>query len=405
MLRKFNYGYIVALVCFLIAFFYVGYANNSGSLYVVPVTEYYGFSRAEFSLIFSITSIVCIFSNLAFSFLYSRLGIRRIVFFAAILSSSAYYIYYKSTSLLQFYLGAFLFGIGYSYTNMLTFSFLINSWFPKKRGTILGLISAGSGFGGSVMSPLIGYVISVYGFKKSYLLTSIILFTLIIPIALFIKENTDYDHSEREEERDCDLNKKNVRDLLKEKSIILGLTAIFLMSFLMAPWLNVAASHLIDRGFDTIFASQILGGILFMLGLSKIFVGLVYDRIGINASINICLTSFIFSSVILLFVKSKLFAWLFALFFGISLSALSVLVPLFTSAFAGQEYLRDIIGIACALVGAGMSIGTPLVNLAYDLTGSNNLILIIFTILGIINILLSHLALKKPAGKKETLVS
>lgn len=107
MLRKFNYGYIVALVCFLIAFFYVGYANNSGSLYVVPVTEYYGFSRAEFSLIFSITSIVCIFSNLAFSFLYSRLGIRRIVFFAAILSSSAYYIYYKSTSLLQFYLGAF----------------------------------------------------------------------------------------------------------------------------------------------------------------------------------------------------------------------------------------------------------------------------------------------------------
>lgn len=403
MRKKFNYGYIVAVVCFFIAFFYVGYANNSGSLYVVPVTNYYGFSRTEFSLIFSIMSIVGIFANLAFSSLYRRLGIRKLVIMAAMLSTSAFFIYYRSTNLIQFYIGAFLFGIGFSYTNMLTFSLLINSWFVEKRGTILGFISAGSGFGGSVMSPMIGYIISAYGFKKSYLITSIILLILIIPIALFIKENTDLEYTVREQERDCYLNKKTVRQLLKEKRIILGLIVIFLMGFLMAPWLNVVASHLMDRGFDAMFASQILGGILFIMGLSKIFVGAVHDRIGINSSINICLISFIFSSIILLFVKSKLFAWIFAFFFGISLSALSVLLPLFTSAIAGEEYLSDIIGIASALIGAGMSMGTPLINFIYDLTGSNNLILIIFTILGIINKQLTYLALKKPANINEVL--
>ena len=171
----------------------------------------------------------------------------------------------------------------------------------------------------------------------------------------------------------------------------------------MAPWLNIVASHLMDRGFDAMFASQILGGILFILGLSKIFVGTVHDRIGINSSINICLISFVFSSIILLFVKTKFFAWLFALFFGISLSALSVLIPLFTSAVAGEEYLSDIIGIASALIGAGMSIGTPLINFTHDLTGSNNLILIVFTILGILNMRLTFLALKKPANNEDVM--
>ena len=403
MQRKFNYGYIVAVVCFIIAFFYVGYANNSGSLYVVPVTDYYGFSRAKFSLIFSIMSIIGIFAHLGFSSLYRRVGIRKIVIMAAMLSTSAFFIYYKSTNLIQFYIGAFLFGIGFSYTNMITFSLLINSWFVEKRGTILGFISAGSGFGGAVMSPVIGYIISAYGFKKSYLITSIILLFLIIPIALFIKENTDFEYAARAQDKDCDINKKTIRQLLKEKRVILGLTVIFLMSFLMAPWLNIVASHLMDRGFDAMFASQILGGILFILGLSKIFVGTVHDRIGINSSINICLISFVFSSIILLFVKTKFFAWLFALFFGISLSALSVLIPLFTSAVAGEEYLSDIIGIASALIGAGMSIGTPLINFTHDLTGSNNLILIVFTILGILNMRLTFLALKKPANNEDVM--
>lgn len=398
MRRKFNYGYIVAVVCFIIAFFYVGYANNSGSLYVVPVTSHYGFSRAQFSLIFSIMSIVGIFANLAFSSLYRRMGIRKLVIMAAILSTSAFFIYYKSTKLIHFYIGAFLFGIGFSYTNMLTFSLIINSWFVEKRGTILGFISAGSGFGGSVMSPVIGYIISVYGFKKSYLITSIILLIIIIPIALFCKENTDFEYAVAEHDKGDDLYRKKTIELLKEHRVILGLTVIFLMGLLMAPWLNVVASHLMDRGFDSMFASQILGGVLFIMGLSKIFVGVIHDRIGIKSSINICLISFVFSSIILLFVKSKILAWMFALFFGISLSALSVLLPLFTSAIAGEKYLSNLIGISSALIGAGMSIGTPLINFTYDLTGSNNLILVIFTILGIFNMLLTFLALKKTAN-------
>lgn len=157
--KKLHYGYLVALICFVIAFFYVGHANNTGSLYVVPVTSFYGFSRAEFSIIFSIISIITIIANLAFVKVYRHIGIKKTVVLGAFCCASAFFVYYKSTKLLHFYLGAFLFGIGHTYTNMIVFSLLINSWFTENRGTILGLISAGSGFGGSVMSPVSEFII------------------------------------------------------------------------------------------------------------------------------------------------------------------------------------------------------------------------------------------------------
>ena len=397
--KKFYHGYVVAVMCFIIAFFYVGFANNTGSLYVVPVTKRYGFTRAEFSLIFSIVSVVGIFANLFFVKIYKRLGIKKIVVLGALTCASAFFIYYKSTKLIHFYIGALSFGIGHAYTNMIVFSLLINSWFTENRGTILGFISAGSGFGGSVMSPAVGYIISVYGFKQSYLLASIILFVLIIPIALLVKENP-VELVEINNEETVIFKRKTTRQLLKEQKVILGLTVIFLMAFLIAPWLNVLPSHLMDRGFDEIFASKILGGVMLIMALSKILVGAVHDRIGIKAAIFICLISFVISAVLLLIVNSEFIAWIFAALFGTSLSALSVLLPLFTAAIAGDEYLSDIIGIASAIVGAGIALGTPAINFSYDLTGSNNMILIVFTILGIFNMLLTLLALGK--AKSET---
>jgi fucose permease len=117
--KKLHYGYLVALICFVIAFFYVGHANNTGSLYVVPVTSFYGFSRAEFSIIFSIISIITIIANLAFVKVYRHIGIKKTVVLGAFCCASAFFVYYKSTKLLHFYLGAFLFGIGHTYTNMI----------------------------------------------------------------------------------------------------------------------------------------------------------------------------------------------------------------------------------------------------------------------------------------------
>ena len=47
---------------------------------------------------------------------------------------------------------------------------VISKWFKKRRGTAIGIMSAGVGAGGLVMSPLLGgYVIPIFGWRMGFL--------------------------------------------------------------------------------------------------------------------------------------------------------------------------------------------------------------------------------------------
>jgi uncharacterized membrane protein len=56
------------------------------------------------------------------------------------------------------------------------------------------------------------------------------------------------------------------------------------------------------------------------------------------------------------------------------------------------------------LVGAGIALGTPVINFTYDLTGSNNMILIIFTILGVLNMVLTYITLRKQGREHADMI-
>lgn len=394
--KKINYGYVIVFSCFMLAFIYLGLGNITKNLYVVPVTEYFGFSRSKFSFIFSIIAAIGILANITYNKVYERLGIRFIVGSGTLFIAIGYFIYYKATTLTAFYIGAALFGVGLVYSSTLTFSILINNWFTEKKGLILGLIFAGSGLGGSVFSPLVANIITNYGFGRSYLAGSIIFFILSVPITLMIKE-PDKPVAETVIKKGDNImtTKKTVGDLLKEPHIMSALFCLFLFGFLIAPLLNITPAHMTDRNFDYIFASKISGAIMLVLAFAKVLLGMINDHFGIKVSISIGLITFILSALFLLFMNNKILAWLYSLTYGIALATLSVLIPLFVLAITGEEDFGTLIGIGVSLMSAGVAAGTPAISLSYDLTGSYDLVLRIFALLGIAAYILTMVTIKK----------
>jgi len=380
----------------MLAFIYLGLGNITKNLYVVPVTEYFGFSRSKFSFIFSIIAAIGILANITYNKVYERLGIRFIVGSGTLFIAIGYFIYYKATTLTAFYIGAALFGVGLVYSSTLTFSILINNWFTEKKGLILGLIFAGSGLGGSVFSPLVANIITNYGFGRSYLAGSNIFFILSVPITLMIKE-PDKPVAETVIKKGDNImtTKKTVGDLLKEPHIMSALFCLFLFGFLIAPLLNITPAHMTDRNFDYIFASKISGAIMLVLAFAKVLLGMINDHFGIKVSISIGLITFILSALFLLFMNNKILAWLYSLTYGIALATLSVLIPLFVLAITGEEDFGTLIGIGVSLMSAGVAAGTPAISLSYDLTGSYDLVLRIFALLGIAAYILTMVTIKK----------
>ncbi|MDY0140178.1 MAG: hypothetical protein RBR50_10795, partial [Candidatus Izemoplasmatales bacterium] len=94
MTKKINYGYVIVFSCFMLAFIYLGLGNITKNLYVVPVTEYFGFSRSKFSFIFSIIAAIGILANITYNKVYERLGIRFIVGSGTLFIAIGYFIYY-----------------------------------------------------------------------------------------------------------------------------------------------------------------------------------------------------------------------------------------------------------------------------------------------------------------------
>lgn len=402
--KRFNYGYVIAFSCFMLAFIYLGWGNITKNLYVVPVTEHFGFSRSEFSFIFSIIAAIGILANITYNKVYEHLGIRFIVGSGTLFIAIGYFIYYKAATLTAFYAGAALFGVGLVYTSTLTFSILINNWFTEKKGLILGLIFAGSGLGGSVFSPIVANIITNYGFGRSYLSASIIFFILAVPITLLIKE-PDKPVAETVIKKGDNImtTKKTVGDLLKEPHIMSAMFCLFLFGFLIAPLLNITPAHITDRNFDYIFASKISGAIMLVLAFAKVLLGMINDHFGIKVSISIGLITFILSALFLLFMNNKILAWLYSLTYGIALATLSVLIPLFILAVTGEEDFGTLIGIGVSLMSAGVAAGTPAISLSYDLTDSYDLVLRIFALLGIATYILTMVTIKKSSQINKNL--
>ncbi len=378
------------------SFIYLGLGNITQNLYVVPVTEYFGFTRSEFSFIFSISAIVGIAANLTYNKIYKSIGIKFMVGIGTLMFALAYFLYYKALTLPVFYLGASFLGIGIVYTSTLTFSILINNWFTENKGLILGLIFAGSGLGGSVFSPIVANIITDYGYNQAYFTGLIIFLILSFPVTLLIKEKDEVTQDQAVNKSDNIMTtKKTTGQLLKEPHIISALFCLFMIGFLIAPLISITPAHMTDRNFDYIFASQVSGMIMLILAFAKVFLGMINDKFNIKVSMSIGLITFIISSLLLLFMTNKLIAWLYAINYGIALATLSVLIPLFVLAVAGDEYFDNIIGIAISLMSAGIAVGTPVINLSYDFTGSYDLVLIIFVVLGAITYVITMKTIKK----------
>ena len=69
-----KYRWVIFAVCFLILFAMVGVAVAPFSLYIVPVTEHFGFSPGDLSVIFTIKTVISVILQVRFELIFTWLG-------------------------------------------------------------------------------------------------------------------------------------------------------------------------------------------------------------------------------------------------------------------------------------------------------------------------------------------
>lgn len=183
--RRVFFGYYVAAALVLTSFIPLSLGLSCAGIFYPALSEELGVGTG---LLGYYTSILWLSAMVLLPIMGNLLAKRdaRLCVGGAVAIIAAAFVWLSFTrSLWQFYVGAVAMGAGVGMLLFLAPSTLINRWFAKRSGVLLGVVMAFTGVGGVVWSSVGGMLIQSVGWSATYLAFAV-LSALTLPVAIFL---------------------------------------------------------------------------------------------------------------------------------------------------------------------------------------------------------------------------
>lgn len=373
-----------------------GISNNCFTLTVKPITEAYGFSRSAYT--FCVT-IRCIFYMLAAGFsgrIFSKVRPIVLVRLSLILLAAAHALQAFTRSLGVFYILYVIIGLLSPLCSFSAFTVIISNWFKMKRGTAIGISFMGSGIGGMVFSTLSGLWIDKYGMNTTYLIQTVCMLVMTLPLAFFLLCERPEDMGLRPygEEKELYFGSETavygytVRDGLRKKNFWLLMLIPILIGFVTnLPASNISA-HFSDLGFSAVYAANMNSAYLGAVSVMKIVLGMMFDRINTKAVAVFGVSGSILGAVGCLFGQYPAVQVLLILGMSVGGAMATISYPILVTYGAGNRDYVAICGLLTAFGSLGSAISPVVANGIYDAEHSYNNAFIVTIAVAVVSIIL-----------------
>lgn len=375
---KFYYGWWQVLVGFLLmTFAYVGFVSVI-SVFVLPVTTEFVCDRSEFMLT---STILCLVSVFAAAFMGKKMAkgnIKLIMLINALIAGVGYFGFSRATSLGQFYAFAAVLGVPFTCLTTMPISILLNNWFGGKiKGTAMGLAFLGSGVGGMVLTPVINYVNTEFGWRTGYLVLAAIFIFFLAPLILFLVVKSPADKGQTRlgetaaEASGAELRGMTMAEAKKSPMLWLTSLAIFIAVVGSSGILANSVAFFVECDYSATVAASVAGLMLGSLTIGKPMVGMVCDKFGVKKGSILSFSTFslCFFSLFLM-PQAKMLIVLVILFYAFGCAAVTICPPLLTSYLFGEKDYGTIIGIFTMATNIGGAFGGTVAAKIFDMTGS-----------------------------------
>jgi MFS family permease len=180
--RGIHYGWVVAAVTFLTMLVTAGAVGAPGVL-IGPLKTEFGWDTADISAAFAVRLVLFgLMGPFAAAFM-NRFGVRRVAAVALTLIGAGILGSFAMTKLWHlFLLWGVVVGLGTGLTAMVLGATVATRWFSKRRGLVLGLLTASTATGQLVFLPLLATLTERLGWR--YALSFILLVLLVAAVAV-----------------------------------------------------------------------------------------------------------------------------------------------------------------------------------------------------------------------------
>ncbi|HZK05218.1 MAG TPA: MFS transporter [Actinomycetaceae bacterium] len=337
----------------------------------------------------------------------SKVNPRVLMITGSIIVAAALLIFMNAPSPFMLYVAGVVLGLGYGFSFQLIPILWVNNWFVKRKGLVVGLVTAGTGFGGiawSFMVPALGGTpgIGINGdpesFRRGYLIMAIVVLVVVILPVLFMIQNKPQDvglqpYGAEEARADAvaatQLDKPipgfTYTQALRTKwlwlicamSIILGV--VHSSAQIVAPYLTMRVVTEPPDGMGGPLGYYSLLMMTWTLGLIiiKPTLGVMNDKLGILWAMGITLSlQAVFFAIFLpnIHQMGTFIPFIGMIFMSAGMSNGTVQPPLITATAMGNKQFGKIWSVAGAFYTLGQAVGAPIWGAFYDpATGSYTL--------------------------------
>ena len=390
-LKKYGYLPVIVGLCFLMILVGLGFCSSNRSIYLAPITEALGIKRSLFTLSDTIRFITTAVVTMFFGSMVNRFGMKKLIVAGLVCLILCMCCYVYTDQVWGFWIGSVFLGTGLSWTTTTMVGCVINKWSKKNQGTIIGAILSANGLGSAlatqIVSPLIYEEGNPFGYRNAYKLIMVLLIIVCVLMLLFFKEKKEETYeSDAESGKAADKDDKvaaSGRRVWQLPYFIPVAVCIFLTGFVLQGigGGGIGSAHMQDVGLDPVYIAATVS--IHSLGVAgfKFLAGVLYDRFGIKMITTVCDVAAVISFLLLAFVADtdygKSLAMIYAVISAVALPLETVMMPIFAGALFDKRDYNKILGMFVSINMAGFSLGAPIINAAYDATGSYRGVLLI----------------------------
>lgn len=197
-LRKLNiyYGWIVLAIAFMIGFFSAG-INQGFGVFIKPMIDDFGWSRADISLSISIFAIMSAIIPPVAGRVSDRYGPRSVLTLGIALNALGMILMATANSLIEIYFFyGVLIGAGFGFTGIAATTALLSRWFVRRRGLALSIAATGLGAGQLLLAPLTTLVIIQFSWQTAFAVVGIASAVLIPPVFFLLNRRAPVEADE-----------------------------------------------------------------------------------------------------------------------------------------------------------------------------------------------------------------
>ncbi|HUC09829.1 MAG TPA: MFS transporter [Stellaceae bacterium] len=375
---------------------------HSYAVFLVAFIQAFAWSRAETSVAYSVSQLVAGASSPLVGAMVDRLGPLRLLLAGSVLLIVGLVGCAHISTIWQIIL---LYGVvmtfGANCLGLVVFVPILSRRFVRRRGMAISVVQSANGFARALSAPLVQLLISSFGWRETYLIQAGFMAAMVLPLAAMLRRG------ERASPSNIGWHRAAADDpapalpaaaptvppspvppspgwTLAEAARTPHFWLLFAVYLFTGLGSFLVSLHqlafAVDRGFDKLYAAEVLGMGSFLAIAGTIFTGSLSDYIGRERAAILAYGISILGVFFALFITNRhqgWLLWLFACCFGLTWGARGPAITAKTADLFPGRQLGTILGVITIGSGIGSAVGSWAAGWIFDLSGSYELAFIL----------------------------